>query len=93
MIIFVDFTTASRLIDFDFKVKSSAMKILKSSDHKIFNIDYLYYLLQTLYINNDTHKRYWISEYAPLKVKIHTFDEQLKIINYIKRTYEILDSI
>ena len=31
-IIFDDFTTASRLIDFNFKVKSSAMKILKSSD-------------------------------------------------------------
>jgi len=93
VIIFDDFTTASRLIDFDFKVKSSAMKILKSVDNNKYDIDYLYYLLQTVYVNNDTHKRYWISEYAPLKVKIHKYDEQLKIVNYIKQTYEILDLI
>ena len=93
IIVFDDFTTASRLIDFDFKVKSSAMKILRSSNPAIFNIDYLYYFLQTLYVNNDTHKRYWISEYAPLKVKIHTYDEQLKIIDFIKNTYKILESI
>jgi type I restriction enzyme S subunit len=93
VIIFDDFTTASRLIDFDFKVKSSAMKILKSSNDEMFSIDYLYYFLQTLYINNDTHKRYWISEYAPIRVKIHTYDEQLKIIEYFKIAYDILDSI
>ena len=93
VIIFDDFTTASRLINFDFKVKSSAMKILRSSNPAIFNIDYLYYFLQTLYVNNDTHKRYWISEYAPLKVRIHTYDEQLKIIDFIKSTYKILESI
>ena len=93
VIIFDDFTTVSRLINFDFKVKSSAMKILKSVNNSKFDINYLYYLLQTVYVNNDTHKRYWISEYAPLKVKIHTYDEQLRIINYIKQTYEILDSI
>ena len=39
VIIFDDFTTASRLVDFDFKVKSSAMKILKVSNNKKFDID------------------------------------------------------
>ena len=43
VIIFDDFLIASRLINFDFKVKSSAMKILRSSNPAIFNIDYLYY--------------------------------------------------
>lgn len=93
VIIFDDFTTASRLIDFDFKVKSSAMKILKISDIKKFNIDYMYYLLQTIYVNNDTHKRYWISEYAPIKLQIHKYEEQLKIVEYIKKAYGLLESI
>lgn len=92
-IIFDDFTTASRLIDFDFKVKSSAMKILKSSDESKFNIDYLYFLLQTLYVNNDTHKRYWISEFATKKVKVHTFDDQLKIVKTINDMTNKLDYI
>lgn len=92
-IIFDDFTTASRLIDFNFKVKSSAMKILKSSDESKFNIDYLYFLLQTLYINNDTHKRYWISEFAIKKVKVHTFDDQIKIVKTINDITNKLDYI
>ena len=41
VIIFDDFTTASRIVDFDFKVKSSAMKILTVSDTKMLNIEYL----------------------------------------------------
>ena len=45
VIIFDDFTTASRLVDFDFKVKSSAMKILKVSNNQLFDIDYMYYYL------------------------------------------------
>ena len=93
VIIFDDFTTASRLIGFNFKVKSSAMKILKSSDHEMFNIHYLYYLLKTIYINTDTHKRYWVSEYAPIMVNIHQYDEQLKIVDSINQAYELLDQM
>ena len=93
VIIFDDFTTASRIIDFDFKVKSSAMKILSNADETKLNTEYLYYLLQTIHVNNDTHKRYWISEYVPLKVKIHKLDEQLKIVKKINETYLILDII
>ena len=93
VIIFDDFTTASRLIDFDFKVKSSAMKILTNRNDKKFNIVYLYYLLKTIYVNNDTHKRYWISEYAPIKLKVHTYDEQNKIVSDISKINDILDCI
>lgn len=93
VIIFDDFTTASRLVDFDFKVKSSAMKILHISDTSKFDIDYIFYLLQTINIIVDTHKRFWISEYASLKVKIHTFDEQVKIKKRIKSIFEIIDKL
>ena len=91
VIIFDDFTTASRLVDFNFKVKSSALKILKSSDENKFNIEYLFYLLQTIKVINNTHKRYWISEYAPKKLKIHTFDEQTKIVKNINKVFSILN--
>ncbi len=93
VIIFDDFTTVSRLIDFNFKVKSSAMKILKSSNESMFNIDYLFYLLQTLKVNNDTHKRYWISEYSQIKVNIHKYNDQLKIVKDIKKAYNLLDQM
>lgn len=93
VIIFDDFTTASRLVDFDFKVKSSAMKILKVSNNSLFDIDYMYYYLQTINVINNTHKRYWISEYAPIRLKIHIIDEQKKIKNLICEAFDLLDSI
>lgn len=43
VIIFDDFTTATKYVDFPFKVKSSAMKILKEKK-ELANIKYLYYL-------------------------------------------------
>lgn len=93
VIIFDDFTTASRLIDFNFKIKSSAMKILKCSDNELYSIDYLYYYLQTIKINFDTHKRYWISEFAPKNIKVHIFQEQIEIVKYINKMFGILDQI
>lgn len=93
VIIFDDFTTASKLVDFDFKVKSSAMKILSSSNTNLFDIDYMYFLIQTINVISDTHKRYWISEYMPMKLKIHTIVQQKKIVNKIKQIFTILDSM
>ena len=93
VIIFDDFTTASRLVDFNFKVKSSAMKILTSVDSKKFDIEYLFYLLQTINVISNTHKRYWISEYMPICVTIHTIKEQKKIVNKINTMFTILNSM
>ena len=59
VIIFDDFTTASKYVDFPFKAKSSAMKILNCNPEM--NIKYYYYYLQSLNYDSSTHKRYWIA--------------------------------
>ena len=69
VIIFDDFTTASQFVDFKFKVKSSAMKIL-SCNEEIADIKYMYYLMQITHIQSDTHKRYWISDYSKIPVSL-----------------------
>lgn len=91
VIIFDDFTTASRLIDFDFKVKSSAMKILTVNNECLYNVEYMFLFLQTIHVNSNTHKRYWISDFATRSVKIHTKQEQIKIVQEIKRLYAIIE--
>lgn len=78
VIIFDDFTTSSRYVDFDFKVKSSAMKILKAKDG--INIKYIYYLMQTIRFDNQLHKRYWISAYSKIKVPIPNIEIQDEIV-------------
>ena len=84
VIIFDDFTTESKFVDFEFKVKSSAMKILKAKDND--TLKYLYYLMQILPFNNTQHKRYWISEYSKIKIGI------TKDINEVKEIVKVLDA-
>lgn len=90
VIIFDDFTTSNHLVNFDFKVKSSAMKILKNANADKFNIDFLNFLLSTIQIDATTHKRYWISIYSLHQIKIPCLDIQNKIV---KDLYSILDSL
>lgn len=84
VIIFDDFTTVSKYVDFEFKVKSSAMKILKARDG-IADTRYMFYLLQTLNLDNEQHKRYWISKFAPLEIPLPPLPIQ-------KRIADILDA-
>lgn len=88
VIIFDDFTTSIQYVDFPFKVKSSAMKILYSNNDS--NIRYCYYLLKSIKVNSETHKRYWISEYAPLKVKDKSREEQDSIATMLDNISEAI---
>lgn len=90
-IIFDDFTTDSKLVDFPFKVKSSAMKILKVADD--IEIEYVAMFMNITRLIGDTHKRYWISEYSKLCIPIPPKDEQKRIINAANAMFEKLDAI
>lgn len=89
-IIFDDFTTASRFVNFPFKVKSSAMKILVPK-HEDVNIRFAYYFMQTLNIKGETHKRFWISEYSKLPIPLPSPKEQHLIVSKIKQLFTELD--
>ena len=84
VLIFDDFTTSHHYVDFDFKVKSSAIKILKSGDKDNYDIKFLNYLLSSISINANTHKRYWISIFAKLNVDIPSIKFQQKIVKTIE---------
>lgn len=89
VIIFDDFTTESKYVDFNFKVKSSAMKILKAKNNT--TLKYLYYLMQTIPFNHETHKRYWISEYSKLKIDIpEKIEEQQEIVQILDTMNDII---
>ena len=77
-IIFDDFTTESRYINFPFKVKSSAIKMLTLKDDNN-DLYFLYSLMSTIDFAVGAHKRYWISEFQNLIVSIPSLPEQQKI--------------
>ena len=90
VIIFDDFTTSSQYVDFPFKVKSSAMKIL-SVNSEIADLKYLFYKMQTIQFDSANHKRYWISEYSKIKFDLPTLAEQQRIVNRIETMFAKLD--
>jgi type I restriction enzyme ecoR124II specificity protein len=90
-IIFDDFTTDSRLVDFPFKVKSSAMKILQV--HYGVEVEYVSLFMGITRLVGDTHKRYWISEYSKLEIPIPPQEEQKRIIGKVRLLFEVLDVI
>jgi type I restriction enzyme S subunit len=81
VIIFDDFTTATKFVQFPFKVKSSALKILKPKTDA--DLRFLYELMQTIKFDSSDHKRYWISEYQNIEIKVPEPGEQIRIASII----------
>ncbi|MDB9932786.1 hypothetical protein OAD28_08765 [Flavobacteriales bacterium] len=91
-IIFDDFTTASQFVNFKFKVKSSAMKILVPTSKKV-DMSFVYYAMQLNKIRSDTHKRYWISTYSKKTLFIPSLDEQNQIVREIENRLSVCDKV
>ena len=77
VVIFDDFTTATKYVDFPFKVKSSAMKILTIKDG--LSIVFAYEAMQLIKFTVGGHERHWISKYSCLTIDIPDIEEQTAI--------------
>ena len=91
VIIFDDFTTESKFVDFPFKVKSSAMKILRTKGE--IDIRYIALFMSITRLVGDTHKRYWISEYSKICIPIPPLQEQRRIVSTVDSLFTQLDSL
>ena len=78
VIIFDDFTTANKYVTFPFKAKSSAMKLLRPRNPSV-NLRLVYEMMQLVEFKLGDHKRYWISEYQKVEVKMPDAAEQTAI--------------
>ena len=91
VIIFDDFTTASQYVNFEFKVKSSAMKILTPNTELVLP-KFIYYRMQIIQFDHSTHKRYWIQQYSKIKVSIPPIPVQEQIVAKIEELFSKLDN-
>ena len=91
VIIFDDFTTASQYVNFEFKVKSSAMKILTPNTELVLP-KFIYYRMQIIQFDHSTHKRYWIQQYSKIKVSIPSIPVQEQIVAKIEELFSELDN-
>lgn len=82
VIIFDDFTAAFKWVDFEFKVKSSAIKIL-TVNNTLTTIRYIYHVMGFLKISSDEHKRLWIGTYSNIKVPVPPLEVQREIVRIL----------
>lgn len=75
-IIFDDFTLESKLVNFNFMVKSSAIKILTTKPS--YDIDFCFVLLKNTPLIQEGHARHYISRVQPTKVKVPNLTLQRK---------------
>ena len=80
-IIFDDFTTSFHWIDFDFKVKSSAMKMLRPKGDV--NFRYIYYSMLGINYVPGGHQRHWISKYSQIEIPLPSLAEQERIVGML----------
>ena len=83
VIIFDDFTTASKWVDFPFKLKSSAAKILTAADPSVADIRFLYFLMQTIKFQVGSHARHWIAVYSKMPVCCPPLEVQREIVRIL----------
>ena len=88
VIIFDDFTTDKKYVDFPFKVKSSAIKILKAKGDDSLKV--IFELMGAIKFQPKEHKRHYISEYQNLEVAIPGWAEQQKIADCLMSLDEVI---
>ncbi|MGN8474837.1 restriction endonuclease subunit S [Helicobacter pylori] len=93
VIIFDDFTTDSKMVNFPFKVKSSAIKILSLRDNNQADLKYIYEKLTLLKHQVTDHKRYWIDEFSNIEILLPPLNEQAAIANILSDVDRYLCSL
>lgn len=88
VIIFDDFTTSKHWINFNFKVKSSALKILIPKIECV-NFRYIFYMMEAIKFDKGEHGRQWISKYSKIKIPVPPIEVQKEIVNILDNFTEL----
>ena len=83
VIIFDDFTTSNHWVDFDFKVKSSAIKMLKPYPDTAICFKYVFYVLNSIKYTSLEHSRKWISVFANMQIPVPPLPVQEEIVKIL----------
>ena len=80
VVIFDDFTTSTQWVDFEFKVKSSAMKILEPCCRDLVDMKYLFFAIKIVRYTPSTHSRQWIDKFSKFPFALPPLAEQKRIV-------------
>lgn len=91
-IIFDDFVTSFHWVDFPFKVKSSAMKMLTCKD-KVNSFRFIYYAMCEIGFVAKEHSRHWISVYSKIEIPLPPLAVQKKIVEILDTFTGMIDNL
>ena len=89
VIIFDDFTTDFKWVDFPFKAKSSGMKMLTPIDSNTCCFRYIYYAMSVIDFVPSDHKRHWISQYSNFTIPLPPLPVQSEIVRILDSFTEL----
>ena len=92
VIIFDDFTTAFKWVDFPFKAKSSAMKMLTPAVVDS-SFRYIFYAMHDVDVDVTDHKRQWIRTYSKEKIPLPPLDVQQDIAEKLDTMQALIDNL
>ena len=92
-LIFDDFTTSYHWVEFDFKVKSSAMKMLRPRKGVDVVFRYVYYAMLSIDYTPEEHTRQWISRYALYTIPFPPREIQEEIVRIVNSFSNLIDNI
>lgn len=85
VIIFDDFTTSFHWVDFNFKVKSSAMKMLRVLSEREVSFRFVYYAMKCIKYQSLEHSRQWISKYSQIEIPLPPIEVQTEIVRILDK--------
>ena len=85
VIIFDDFTTSFHWVDFNFKVKSSAMKMLRVLSERDVSFRFVYYAMKCIKYQSLEHSRQWISKYSQIEIPLPPIEVQTEIVRILDK--------
>lgn len=92
VLIFDDFTTSFHWVDFPFKVKSSAMKLLSpKSDAAIFR--YIFYAMRQIKYEPVEHTRQWIGTYSAFEIPLPPLPIQEEIVRRLDAMQDVVEAL
>lgn len=89
-IILDDFTLDCKYVDFRFKVKSSAIKILRAKTE--IDLRYIFEYIRFLELNTTEHKRHYIAEIEPMSILLPSKEEADRIARLFASLDERLEA-
>jgi type I restriction enzyme S subunit len=93
VVIFDDFTTSVQWVDFPFKAKSSAMKMLTSRDADPMSLRFAFYAMQTIGYRPQEHARQWINTYSQFRIPVPPVEVRHEIVRSLEAFQSLIASL